>query len=95
MKPTVQIELGKRIRALRDAADMSQEAFAAAANIDRGYYGLLERGLVNPALVTLARVCVALGVELAELFAGIPLDADEVRSIPRSTRGRRRYGEQE
>lgn len=95
MKPSVQIDVGARIRELRVASGMSQERFAAAANIDRGYYGLLERGQVNPALVTLARICVALGVPLVQLFDGIALDEEEVRALPRSARGRRVYGDEE
>jgi transcriptional regulator with XRE-family HTH domain len=88
MSAKVQIEFGKRVRALRLAAGRSQEDFAALANIDRASFGKLERGLLNPSLVTLARVEVALKMGLAELLAGVEIDPDEIRNLKRSTRGR-------
>ena len=86
MKSTLQIELGQRIRCLREARGFSQEAFATHANIDRAAYGKLERGDVNLTLLTLARISVSLGVELSVLFDGIQMDPAEVRATPRKTR---------
>ena len=37
-------ELGKRIRAQRKGIGLTQEALALAANVDRSYYGAVERG---------------------------------------------------
>jgi len=87
MASSVQIKFGERVRALRIAAEFSQEDFAAGANIDRATYGKLERGLINPSLLTLARVAVALKMSLAELMEGVPLDPAEIRELPRSARG--------
>ena len=82
-----QLEFGNRVREFRLAACRSQEEFAALANIDRSTYGKLERGLINPSLLTLSRVAVALGLTLSALLEGVTLDADEIRALPRSTRG--------
>lgn len=40
-------ELGKRIRAQRKSIGLTQEALALAANVDRSYYGAVERGERN------------------------------------------------
>jgi transcriptional regulator with XRE-family HTH domain len=36
-------DLGKRIRAQRKSIGLTQEALALAANVDRSYYGAVER----------------------------------------------------
>lgn len=87
MAAKVQVEFGERVRKLRLAAEHSQEEFAGLANIDRTAFGKLERGLINPSLVTMARIAVALGIELSELLDGVELHSDEIRKLPRSTRG--------
>jgi transcriptional regulator with XRE-family HTH domain len=87
MASDFQTFFGQRVRALRLAAGRSQEELAAIANIDRATYGKLERGLINPSLLTLGRVAVALNLRLSDLVEGIALDPDQVRSLPRSTRG--------
>jgi len=83
---SLQINLGKRIRLLREAAGYSQESFASHADIDRAAYGKLERGEVNLTLLSLARIAVALEVDLSTLFAGVELATDEVIATPRKPR---------
>ena len=85
MAASIQSEFGARVRELRIAAGKSQEEFAALANIDRSTYGKLERGLINASLLTLSRVAVALDITLSEMLEGLNLDADEIRSQPRSS----------
>ena len=80
-------EVADRVRKLRTAAGHSQEAFASLVDMDRSAYGKLERGRINPSLVTMARIAVALGIELDELLGGIGIDRDEIRAMPRSARG--------
>lgn len=87
MALSLQKDFGERMRALRVEAGRSQEEFAALVNIDRATYGKLERGEINPSLITLARIAVALDTSLSSLLNGITLDADEVRKIPRLARG--------
>ena len=90
--PTVQLKFGRRVRALREAEGHSQEAFAALANIDRGAFGKLERGEINVGLISMSRIAVALGVDLSNLLQGVEIDADEIRALPRSTRGPKPIG---
>lgn len=49
-------------------ADKSQETLAFEAHVDRTYISSIERGLANPSIETLANICYALNVTLAELF---------------------------
>ncbi|RFA24711.1 transcriptional regulator [Alkalilimnicola ehrlichii] len=56
------------MRALRKARGFSQEAFAAAAGLDRAYYGGVERGERNVAALNLIRIASCLSVEVGELF---------------------------
>lgn len=60
--------LGEHIRRLRQARGFSQEGFAAAAGLDRAYYGGIERGERNVAALNLMRIARALEVEVGALF---------------------------
>jgi transcriptional regulator with XRE-family HTH domain len=90
--PSFQVSFGRRVRALREAKGFSQETFAGIANIDRGAFGKIERGEINVGLISIARIAVALDMPLPELLQTIAIDPDEVRSIPRSSRGPKSIG---
>lgn len=55
------------MQVLRRRKRLSQEAFAALAEIDRSYMGALERGEQNPSLWILFRIAEALGITISEL----------------------------
>lgn len=63
---------GREIARIRTARGISQERLAELAGLHRNYVGLVERGERNPTLKTLIAVAEALGVSLAEMFAGVP-----------------------
>lgn len=65
--------LGQQIRRLREEKNLSQEEFAGLADIDRAYYGGIERGERNVAALNLIKIADALGVEVGKLFP--PLSA--------------------
>jgi transcriptional regulator with XRE-family HTH domain len=65
------VTFGKRIRALRQAREWSQEAFAHACQLDRTYVGGIERGERNVALRNIQRMAETLGISLAELMKGL------------------------
>ena len=74
MNPTqeflnLQASLAAQIRALRVEVDISQEALALSAEVDRTYVSQLERGIANPSLLILSRIANALGVELQLTFS--------------------------
>jgi transcriptional regulator with XRE-family HTH domain len=62
---------GQRLRALREAADLSQEALAERADLHWTYISGMERGRRNPGLNTLARLAHALDLPIEELLAGV------------------------
>lgn len=57
-------ELATQIKTARQKADLSQEALALAAEVDRTYVSQLERGIANPSLQVLHRLAHTLGLEL-------------------------------
>ncbi|MGX1694080.1 helix-turn-helix domain-containing protein [Microbacterium keratanolyticum] len=70
--PSPRVALGVRVRELREARTLSQEAFAHKAGLDRTYVSGIERGRRNPTLDVLYRLADALEVEVRDLFPGKP-----------------------
>jgi transcriptional regulator with XRE-family HTH domain len=68
MKNKRLLALGRQIRQLREQKGLSQEAFAAEAGLDRGYYGGVERGERNIAALNLIKIAVTLRIEVGQLF---------------------------
>jgi transcriptional regulator with XRE-family HTH domain len=64
--------LGRRVREIREAAGVSQDALAAAAHIAGGqqYVWKIEEGLKYPGLEMLSRIANALHVNVAEFLEG-------------------------
>ena len=65
-------ELGRRIRAQRKIIGLTQEALALVANVDRSYYGAVERGERNVTFTVLCRLCIALQCDVAALTKELP-----------------------
>ena len=61
--------LGKALRKLRVAREMSQEAVSHAANLTLGAYGRIERSEVAPSWTTVKAIAKALGISMEELGA--------------------------
>lgn len=66
------LELGQRIRVLREAKGLSQETVALLSGIDRSYLGGIERGEHNVAVINLEKIAKSLEIELSELFKSFP-----------------------
>ena len=62
------VELGRRIRAIREKKGLSQEAVALACGLDRSYFGGIERGEHNVAVINLEKIALSLGIPLRDLF---------------------------
>lgn len=62
------LRLGEAIRARRRALDLSQEALADAAGIDRSHMGKIERGERNVTFLNIARIATAMHCRPSELF---------------------------
>lgn len=62
------VAVGIVIRARRSEMNLSQEALANEAGLDRSYMGGIERGEHNIAMINLIRICRCLGVSASELM---------------------------
>jgi transcriptional regulator with XRE-family HTH domain len=62
---------GANVRARREARELSQEAVAEIADLDRTYVGGLERGERNATLGSILRIAKALKTSAADLCEGI------------------------
>lgn len=60
--------LGAALREVRSRADLSQEARAHLAHLDRTYVSGIERGERNPSFANLLRLADALQITLEELL---------------------------
>ena len=64
----IRVRFGKRIRQLRQAKELSQEALAFECELDRTYISGIERGRRNVSLRNIEILARTLGVNLPELF---------------------------
>lgn len=64
----VKVLFGRRVRQLRKGQGVSQEAFAHQIQIDRSYFGSIERGERNVSLENICLIARGLGVSPAELL---------------------------
>ena len=63
------MEIGERIKKLREARGLSQKEVASMIKMDQSQYSKLEKDKTDPSVSTLAKVAKALGAQLSELFA--------------------------
>ena len=67
----ITVELGKRIRDLRNSIGFSQEKFALQIGMDRTYLASVEAGKRNISICNIKKIANGLGVSLSELFEGL------------------------
>lgn len=65
-------ELGNRIKVQRKHIGLTQEQLALVADVDRSYFGAVERGERNITFIVLCRLCLALRCDVATLTDGLP-----------------------
>ena len=66
----IQKLFGNRMKEIRLAKGVSQEALAAAADLHRTYVSSVERGERNVSIVNISRLANALDVPIREFFPG-------------------------
>lgn len=64
----VRAALANNIRNLRQQRQLSQEALALSADVDRTYVSQIERGIGNPSLLVLYKLGSILKVDLVTLL---------------------------
>jgi transcriptional regulator with XRE-family HTH domain len=65
---TLQKQLGSRVKSMRKALGLSQEALALEANIDRTYVSQIERGVANSSLYALHKLSKVLKVTIKDFL---------------------------
>lgn len=65
-------ELGRELRLERERQGYTQEGFAHHANLDRSYYGSIERGERNITICTLCQIALKLGCDIAHFTKDMP-----------------------
>jgi transcriptional regulator with XRE-family HTH domain len=60
--------VGKKIRQRRTELNLSQESLAFDADIPRNQVGRIERGEISTSIITLSKICIALNIEIKDLF---------------------------
>jgi transcriptional regulator with XRE-family HTH domain len=71
MRHDIAKQFGQRVRKVRLERELSQEALAAKADIDRAFLSGIERGVENPTLFTIQAIADALETGLGNLMKGI------------------------
>lgn len=69
--PDILERFGNRVRELRKASGLSQEAFADKCGLDRTYISGIERGRRNVSLCNIEAIARALGISISELMQGL------------------------
>lgn len=62
---------GDVVRQMRLAVGQSQEGLAYEANVERSYYGRIERGESQPTLYVVFKVAQALGIDSGALVSAV------------------------
>jgi len=71
MKMTLNLQLGMRIRFLREKAKLSQEDLALSCNVNKNYLCDIENGRRNPTIEVLDRIAKGLHIDLSTLLLGV------------------------
>ena len=88
MKKTLRTLFGQRVKALRIATGMSQEAFADRCGFARSYMSRIERGSSNASLDSIEVLAEALSVEPWQLLVmDSPKDSDSDLNVPYAADG--------
>lgn len=72
--------IGARIREAREASQISQDRFSFVAEIERAYYGSIERGRRNLTVATLVKIANALEVDAGTF---LPTQAQAATLLPK------------
>lgn len=69
-KKEINVQLGQRLKAAREARGLTQEMLAEKVDVSAQYISDVERGMVGVSLSTLKRLCLMLQVSSDQLLFG-------------------------
>jgi transcriptional regulator with XRE-family HTH domain len=64
----IKIKFGQKVKELRLEKELSQEAFAHLADLDRTYISSIEKGERNVSIIVIEKIATALNIEITKLF---------------------------
>lgn len=67
----INTKFAKRVKKIRLKRDLSQEALALLAGLDRTYISSIETGKRNVSLIVIQKIANALNVNISKLFKGL------------------------
>ena len=62
------IDLGMKIKSVRESMNLTQEQFAQKCGMSKNYIGMLERGERNPSYLTLVKIASKIEINLQKLI---------------------------
>ncbi len=62
------MEIGDKIKELREAKGISQRALAALISMNQSQYSKIERGIVDPRISTIEKICSGLKISVSDFF---------------------------
>lgn len=75
------VEIGKKIKFLREKNKMTQNKLATEAGISASYVASLEKGEKCPTVETLEYICYALNISLAEFCTAETAEYDKLSAL--------------
>jgi transcriptional regulator with XRE-family HTH domain len=84
-QPTTELQLGPRIRALRQARNITLRELAGRAGVTESFLSQVEREVTSPSIASVQRIARALDLSIAELFTE---EAPHGRVVRRAERRR-------
>ena len=84
LEPASDLEIGLRLRLIRELFGFSQRELAKRAGVTNSSISMVEQGLVSPSLQSLSKMLAALPVDLADFFRWNPR---ETSSAPGASQG--------
>ncbi|GAB0481664.1 hypothetical protein KML24007_04100 [Alistipes indistinctus] len=70
----IKVDIGRRIKFLREQSGMSQKDLAYSADLDRSYIASVENGCRNISIVNIEKIAKALKVSLKDFFNATEFD---------------------
>ncbi len=92
MKGTAPLNIGKRLRELRQAKGFSQGDIQKRTGLMRSYVARVENGHTVPTLNTLRKWTKALGLPLGQFFADIKTLRERAKPVPVTPYEKRLFG---
>lgn len=62
------MKIGRMLKYYREVNKMTQADVAEKAEINEKYYGEIERNNSSPTINTLEKICIALNINLSDIF---------------------------